>query len=302
MGQGALSPDCSGQTCRRWVAYDVSQDTIKVAPSTYSRRSTSERLNQENIRPSEDAHKDLLPGAPQRCHESSPSQEGYHQKLPASVLMEVVADLPQQRTLSRVDEERPPARSTSSLSIVIPDSSREEGGEVQYMQRFEPGNIVAPAAASFSREDEEFVLDFSTHADNGPSFTQDGACASLMERDSISFCDSTSAGSTSNPTDIPESSASALPERERAVLAFLRENGFQSVGQSRRHSLVGSTYALHCAASLGLVRMTQLLLEAGANANQKNSWGQTPIDVARRCNKKGSHDAVLEVLIPYGKV
>jgi hypothetical protein len=42
--------------------------------------------------------------------------------------------------------------------------------------------------------------------------------------------------------------------------------------------------------------MTDLLIKAGADTNQKNTWGQTATDVARRCNRKGSHDGVLEVL------
>lgn len=93
----------------------------------------------------------------------------------------------------------------------------------------------------------------------------------------------------------------ALPSRDedehdRAVAAFLRENGFTTLTKARRQSLVGATYPLHCAASQGLVRMTDLLIKAGADPGQKNSWGQKALDVAGRCNRKGSHDGVLDVL------
>lgn len=84
-------------------------------------------------------------------------------------------------------------------------------------------------------------------------------------------------------------------EHDRAVAAFLRENGFTSLSR-RRSCVVGATYPLHCAASQGLVRMTDLLIKAGANPHQKNNWGQTAVKVAKRCNRKGSHDSVLQVL------
>lgn len=105
----------------------------------------------------------------------------------------------------------------------------------------------------------------------------------------------------------PLSAASSMPcslskpmereedEHNRAVQAFLRENGFRTLTR-RRPSIVGESYPLHCAVSQGLVRMTDLLIKAGADPSQKNSWGQTPVDVAKRCNRKGSHNGVLEVL------
>jgi len=98
--------------------------------------------------------------------------------------------------------------------------------------------------------------------------------------------------------DSPNQSSSAEPqdEHDRAVAAFLRENGFKALTGRRRSSLVGFNCPLHSAASQGLVRMTDLLIKAGADPSQKNSWGQTPMDVARRCNKRGSHDGVLRVL------
>lgn len=92
------------------------------------------------------------------------------------------------------------------------------------------------------------------------------------------------------------SEAEDKEEHERAIAAFLREYGFLALHRPRRTSIIGSTYPLHRAASLGLVRMTDLMIKANANPRQKNSWGQTPLDVARRCNRKGSHEGVLRIL------
>jgi hypothetical protein len=103
------------------------------------------------------------------------------------------------------------------------------------------------------------------------------------------------ASSVPSATDSPPE-ARSQDEHERAVAAFLRENGFVNLTRPRRQRFVGTTHPLHCAASQGLVRMTELLVKAGANPRQKNSWGQTPLDIARRCNRKGSHEGVLEVL------
>jgi hypothetical protein len=84
-------------------------------------------------------------------------------------------------------------------------------------------------------------------------------------------------------------------EHDRALAAFLRENGYATLTRRQCRSLAGY-HPLHSAASQGLLRMTEILIKAGADPSQKNYLGQTPLDVAKRCNRKGSHAGILDVL------
>mmetsp|Transcript_67582 Transcript_67582/g.108864 ORF Transcript_67582/g.108864 Transcript_67582/m.108864 type:complete len:224 (+) Transcript_67582:96-767(+) len=84
-------------------------------------------------------------------------------------------------------------------------------------------------------------------------------------------------------------------ERENAVATFLKLHGFTGVNSCKK-SLLSSTYPLHKAAEAGDDKMVSLLCRAGANPTQKNSWGKTPTQVARKADKNGSHAKVFSVL------
>jgi len=77
---------------------------------------------------------------------------------------------------------------------------------------------------------------------------------------------------------------------------FLAKNGFDGVSNKRRRTLQPSIYALHLAAERGDATLVTLLVEAGADASQKDSSGRTPADVAKKKNRKGSHDEVVALL------
>jgi len=83
----------------------------------------------------------------------------------------------------------------------------------------------------------------------------------------------------------------------KAILdAFLASNGFDGVSNKRRRMLRPSIYPLHLAAEKGDDQLIRLLLEAGADRLLKDSSGRTAEDVAKRKNKKGSHDEALASL------
>eukprot|EP00747_Dinoflagellata_sp_TGD_P161769 gnl/TRDRNA2_/TRDRNA2_178653_c0_seq1.p1 gnl/TRDRNA2_/TRDRNA2_178653_c0~~gnl/TRDRNA2_/TRDRNA2_178653_c0_seq1.p1 ORF type:complete len:253 (-),score=85.51 gnl/TRDRNA2_/TRDRNA2_178653_c0_seq1:223-981(-) len=86
-----------------------------------------------------------------------------------------------------------------------------------------------------------------------------------------------------------------MQEAKAKVEAFLKAKGFKSVDGKRR-KLMSTTYPLHTAVKENNAEMVQLLMRSGADVRQKNSSGQTPQDIARKCNKRGSHDAVLSIL------
>eukprot|EP00930_Biecheleria_cincta_P058975 TRINITY_DN4474_c0_g1_i2.p1 TRINITY_DN4474_c0_g1~~TRINITY_DN4474_c0_g1_i2.p1 ORF type:complete len:188 (-),score=40.31 TRINITY_DN4474_c0_g1_i2:277-840(-) len=91
-------------------------------------------------------------------------------------------------------------------------------------------------------------------------------------------------------------------ERRAAVAAFLRQHGFLTIKTSKKEFLKGRTYALHAAARAADARMVNNLLLEGADKEQLDSDGKTPLQVAMKSNRKGSkggtHDAVIRALSP----
>jgi len=89
-------------------------------------------------------------------------------------------------------------------------------------------------------------------------------------------------------------------ERSRRIKEFQMANGFgdEDVNQPKTHGCCkGSrTYPLHLAAKMGDEEMVRMILQAGAYSNLKDSGGKMPEAVAKRCNKKGSHDGIVRLL------
>mmetsp|Transcript_81593 Transcript_81593/g.174861 ORF Transcript_81593/g.174861 Transcript_81593/m.174861 type:complete len:193 (-) Transcript_81593:189-767(-) len=83
--------------------------------------------------------------------------------------------------------------------------------------------------------------------------------------------------------------------REETVEAVLKEQNFKGATTSKR-SMLGSTYPLYCAAEMGNVQLVEMLIQEGADPQQKNSAGKTPLQVAEKNSKNGSHSALLQTL------
>lgn len=84
---------------------------------------------------------------------------------------------------------------------------------------------------------------------------------------------------------------------DRATVAdWLKRRGFSTVLSRRRSLVFGSTFPLHAAVKENDAEMIRLLVQAGADPALKNSSGQTPLRLAQKCDKKGSHFAALQVL------
>lgn len=87
-------------------------------------------------------------------------------------------------------------------------------------------------------------------------------------------------------------------ERKTTVSAFLKKFTFSDVNGPKMSGCTGmsKTYPLHMAAQKGDDVLVGMLLQEGANAAQKNSWGKTAAQVATKYDKKCSHAKVLEIL------
>merc|ERR1712241_1599701 len=84
-------------------------------------------------------------------------------------------------------------------------------------------------------------------------------------------------------------------EAQQHVATFLKDNGFKGVNDKRKKMLF-SCYPLHVAVEKNNADIVKSLLRCGADPKQKNSSGQTPQDLAHKCNKKGSHTLVLQAI------
>merc|ERR1712060_588625 len=88
--------------------------------------------------------------------------------------------------------------------------------------------------------------------------------------------------------------------RKAEVAAFLLEHKFKGGAGDPKKSLFKTNYPLQKAAKRGNAAMVTMLLQEGASASQKNSWGKTAAEVAQGVNKQNSHAAVLRALASWG--
>merc|ERR1712194_263056 len=86
-----------------------------------------------------------------------------------------------------------------------------------------------------------------------------------------------------------------LRETQEKVTTFLKANGLKSVNDKRK-KMCSSCYPVHVAIAQNNAEVVQCLVRSGADLKQKNSSGQTAQQLAQKCNKKGSHDLVLQAL------
>jgi len=87
-----------------------------------------------------------------------------------------------------------------------------------------------------------------------------------------------------------------LAEAQAQVNEFLRVEGFKSV-TAPRSRCCRTSYALHKAVEDNDVEVVRALLRCQADRSLKNSAGRTPLELAKRLNKKGSHQPILDALL-----
>merc|ERR1712232_1269528 len=84
-------------------------------------------------------------------------------------------------------------------------------------------------------------------------------------------------------------------KRKALVAAFLKKHAYNDVCIPKK-TMLKTKYPIHTAAKMGDLNIVTALLEEGANPAQKNSAGQTAVQIAEQRNKKGSHAKVLRIL------
>merc|ERR1712238_299168 len=84
-------------------------------------------------------------------------------------------------------------------------------------------------------------------------------------------------------------------DAQKTVDEFLKQKRFKGIAVIRKGICGVPTLPLHTAIEDGEVELVQALLRCGADPEQKAS-GKSAMQVAERCNKKGSHDLVVTAL------
>lgn len=89
---------------------------------------------------------------------------------------------------------------------------------------------------------------------------------------------------------------------KKTVEYFLRTRGFKDLWSPRKASFFrccrAPVYPLHLAVEEGSPEMVRALLHCNANPEQTSSRQPSPLQVAERCNRNGSHDAIVRMLRP----
>mmetsp|Transcript_56068 Transcript_56068/g.157295 ORF Transcript_56068/g.157295 Transcript_56068/m.157295 type:complete len:424 (-) Transcript_56068:482-1753(-) len=89
---------------------------------------------------------------------------------------------------------------------------------------------------------------------------------------------------------------------EKLARAFLLQEGFDDSPNARKKTRsgllsTGYTYPLHAAVLSNCPDVVEGLLRIGASSEQADSSGRTPLELAERLNKDGSHERVVRALL-----
>lgn len=83
---------------------------------------------------------------------------------------------------------------------------------------------------------------------------------------------------------------------QRAVEDFLKTRGFRQLSLPRKAFCGATMYPLHVAVEENDASMVQAMVRCGADPQQKNSAKKTPLELAEKCNKGGSHEVIVSTL------
>jgi len=82
---------------------------------------------------------------------------------------------------------------------------------------------------------------------------------------------------------------------KEALTVWLKKNKLADAN-AKKKSMFNHCYPLHVAVSQKDLQIVRALLVCGADKNTPNSGGQTPLELATKSNKNGSHDEIIAAL------
>merc|ERR1712039_1028070 len=83
---------------------------------------------------------------------------------------------------------------------------------------------------------------------------------------------------------------------QKAVDDFLKANGFKHLSLPKKAICGAPLSAIHMAVEKNNPTLVQAMVRCNADLHQKGPSKKTPLEFAERCNKGGSHDAVVKAL------
>ncbi|CAK9110934.1 Receptor-likey region [Durusdinium trenchii] len=111
-------------------------------------------------------------------------------------------------------------------------------------------------------------------------------------------------GVSVSPKSMEKMNSGSSPKLEHLkrylyLKSFLRQHGFRDARTAKPGGCFfkrESLYPIHVAAERGDVKLVELLLAAGADAEKESSKGRTAMDFAKAADMCGSHQQVLLIL------
>merc|ERR1712039_281076 len=83
---------------------------------------------------------------------------------------------------------------------------------------------------------------------------------------------------------------------QKSVDDFLKAHGFKHLSLPKKAICGAPLSAIHMAVEKNNPTLVQAMVRCNADLHQKGPSKQTPLEFAERCNKGGSHDAVVKAL------
>lgn len=93
-----------------------------------------------------------------------------------------------------------------------------------------------------------------------------------------------------------ERAALARKDAEEKVAAWCKTHGFEAMNRQKKTFRGNTKFPLHTAVKYSSQDIIGMMLLAGAQRDVKDSKGQTPLQLAAKLNKNGSHDQIVAML------
>lgn len=84
-------------------------------------------------------------------------------------------------------------------------------------------------------------------------------------------------------------------KRSSRIRRFLQDNGFTGINSSKQ-KMFRNNYPLHAAVEQHDAEIMSLLLQAKADPKKVDSANRTPLDLAKKADRRGSHSDIIAML------
>jgi len=174
------------------------------------------------------------------------------------------------------------------------DKERREGEERRRQEEEQQERLRLEAEAEEARRRQEAEVARRRAEEEAERRRQEEAAkaeAARQERERAAAADRAARAEAAAAKEKAEVEAA-----QQVVNEFLKARGFKNLLTPKKAFCGASIYPLHLAVEENKADTVLALLKCGADRTQKNSAKLSPLELAEKCNKKGSHDVIVQVL------